>query len=342
MTEDPTRILICGLNWFGDSVMSMPAIQAYRRVHGVDRIVMLVKPPLADLWRMHGAVDDVIPLELGIGGVLGAARHISAASFRTAFVLPNSVRAALPPFVARVPTRRGLRGKHRSWLLTDIVAPTLARTDAHQSWEYADVLGLSAEECGGSEGDEWRSEITVSEDAAARAAEMLSTAAGERWAAFIPGAARGPSKRWPAEHFVTVGRRLAGSGSVRIVVLGTRGEAALCAGIAEGIGPGALNLAGKTSIPEMAAVLAQCSVVLTNDSGGMHLATAVGGRVVAVFGLTDPVKTGPLGEGHRVIVREGVTGSRDVARDSAEARECLRSIGPDEVYEAVAEVLGSE
>ncbi|MFC1462940.1 lipopolysaccharide heptosyltransferase II [Verrucomicrobiota bacterium] len=335
-------ILICGLNWFGDSVMSMPAIQAYRRKQGDRRITMLVKPPLAELWRMHAAVDDIIPMEEGVRGVLTAGRRIKNCSFPRVFVFPNSIRAALPPFLGRVPVRRGACGKRRSWLLTDIVAPELARGHAHQAWEYADILGLSAEDCVDPAGDGLWPEIAVPGGAAERAAEMLGTSPDERLVALVPGAARGPSKRWPAEHFTAVGRRLADPAGTRVVLLGTEDEAELCAGIAEGVGSAAVDLAGKTSIPIMAAVLERCKAVLTNDSGGMHLATAVGRPVVAVFGLTDPSKTGPLGQGHKIITREGAQGARDVARDSEEAKECLTSITPDEVYHALAEVLGSE
>ena len=341
MEQHADRILISGLNWLGDSVMSMPALHAYRRAYGDSRITMLVKPQLIGLWRMHEAVDDVIALGNGAGGILRAAGRIRTLSAAAAFVFPNSPRAALPPFVGGVPVRRGMRGKLRAWLLTDIVTPGLARRHVHQSWEYADILGLNAELCDEAT-DKWRPEIRIPGDVAGRAADMLGESGGDRFAAFVPGAARGPSKRWPAEHFLEVGRRLLGSGGVRVVVLGTGGEAGLCAGIVEGIGSGACSLAGRTTIPEMAAVLARCSVVLTNDSGGMHLATAVGRRVVAIFGLTDPAKTGPMGPGHTVIAREGVRGSRDVARDSREARECLEGISPDEVLEAVGEILGSE
>ena len=332
-------ILICGLNWFGDSVMSMPAVQAYRRANDCVRITMLVKPALVDLWRMHPMVDEIVPLEPGARGVLAAARSIRRSGFRTAFIFPNSTRSALPPWFGRVPARRGTRGKRRSWFLTDIVEPALAATHVHQSWEYADILGLGVGDCGDPTGDDWRPQLTIPAESAARATEMLGVAGSERVAALVPGAARGGSKRWPARHFIEVGRRIAGSCVARVAVLGTRGEMELCAGIAAGIGSDAVDLSGRTAVAELAAVLERCNVVVTNDSGGMHLATAAGGRVVAVYGLTDPAKTGPMGCGHRIIIREGVQGARDIGRESEEAERCLASIEPDEVYEAVKEMI---
>ena len=109
--------------------------------------------------------------------------------------------------------------------------------------------------------------------------------------------------------------------------------------MAEGIGGSTLNLAGRTGLPELAAVLAQCRMALSNDSGGMHLASAVGTKVVAVFGLTDPTRTGPLGEGHRVLAARGVPHHRDIPRDSRAARDALESIQPDRVIEAVLGVM---
>lgn len=339
MTDHPGRVLICGVNWIGDSVMSMPAVQAYRRKHDSVRLTMLVKPGQVDLWRMNGAVDDVLVLMPGAGGVLAAARRIGGCGFGVAFIFPNSTRSALPPWIGRVPERRGMRGKRRHWLLTDIVNPVLSAAHVHQVWEYADILGLDSGDCRDADGGDWRPKLTVPSDAAGRACELLGVPDGERIVALVPGAARGGAKRWPAEHFAEVGRRIADS--ARTVVLGTRDETGLCSGIAAGIGPGAVNLAGQTSIPEMAAVLERCSVAVTNDSGGMHLATAVGRRVVAVFGLTDPSKTGPLGSGHRIITRSDVRGARDIARESEEARECLASITPGEVVAALENLLGN-
>ena len=155
----------------------------------------------------------------------------------------------------------------------------------------------------------------------------------------LPGAARGPSKQWPPDHFIAVGRQLAARPGCRIVVFGARDEASLCRAVAEGIGPAAITLGGETTLSELAALLGLCRVVVANDSGGMHLAAAAGARVVAVYGLTDPAKTGPIGHGHRIVCAEGRPRSRDIRRNSREAKDALASIRPDRVLEAVMELL---
>jgi heptosyltransferase-2 len=206
----------------------------------------------------------------------------------------------------------------------------------HQSREYLDIMGLAWP--GGD--DSFVPHLAVPDDAVAQGAALLGGAEC-RWAGLMPGAARGPSKRWPPRCFIEVGRRLAESCGCRAVVLGTAGETGMCAEVAQGIGGKALSVAGRTSLQVLAAVLKTCRVVVANDSGGMHLAAAVGTPVTAVFGATDPATTGPMGEGHRVIAPVGVKRSRDVRRRSSVARAGLETIGPDEVYRAAAELASA-
>jgi heptosyltransferase-2 len=158
----------------------------------------------------------------------------------------------------------------------------------------------------------------------------------------LPGAARGDSKRWPSESFAEVASALVKERDVRIALFGTDAERPACDQIARAVGKAACNLAGKTSLVLLAAALGRCRLAVSNDSGGMHLATALGVPVVAVFGLTDPALTGPLGAANRVIC--GVPAeqrTRDVPRESPEAEAALRSITPDRVLEDACDILES-
>ena len=333
MTWD--NVLICGVNWLGDSIMSMPAIQPFKRQNPSCRITMLVKSKLVPIWAMHSALDDVIELRGNSVGTLTTAGVVKNHGFDRAFVFANSFRSVLIPFLARVPVRTGMPGHQRIWMLTHVIRPCAGVDSRHQSWEYADILGLG-DDCG-------KLDIpclSVPQTVVEKSRECAGGIKGENWVGLIPGAAYGPSKCWPAEHFIEAGRSLVRRGKFGIIVFGTEDEKDLCSKVAEGIGDGALNLAGKTSLPELAALLGLCRVVITNDSGGMHLAAAVGTKVVAIFGLTDPARTGPLGSGHRIMLKEGIRRSRDIKRDSPEAREWLRSIGPEKVVQAAIELLG--
>jgi len=149
--------------------------------------------------------------------------------------------------------------------------------------------------------------------------------------ALIPGAAFGDAKRWPAEYFCEVGLHAVKKHGAAVVVLGSPSERDICEQIADQIGAGARSVAGKTGLPEMMALLKKCRYAASNDCGGMHVAAAMGVKTVAIFGITDPSKTGPIGEGHRIVAAEGVQGSRDLDRDSGDAKSKLAAISPERV-----------
>jgi heptosyltransferase-2 len=312
--------------------MSMPALQAYRAAHPDERLILLVKPAMAPLWAMHPAPDEILQLASGFAGARRAAAAIRRAGCRRAYVLPHSFRAALVPFLARVPKRIGRPGHARDFLLTEVVRATPRAGQEHQAYEMLALLAPDASDA--------LEPPHLEVDAVARAAarELLGEDHAP-WIGLIPGAARGPSKQWPRAHFEEVGRRLDAEPGARLAVLGTPAEMDLCASVARAIGPAAVSFAGRTSFAQWAGLLECCTVVVANDSGGMHLAAALGTPVVAMFGITDPTRTGPLGPAR--ILQHARQRSRDVPRDSDVARLSLASIQPEEVYDAVLEQLAS-
>ena len=323
-------VLVCAMNWLGDSVMSLPALRAFRLARPGVRIVVLSKRKLADFWRLCPAADEIVELPGTLFGMIRLARRLRAERFAEALILPNSFRSALTPFLARIPRRAGFRGHARSWMLTRVIEPPADPARRHQCHEMAAIFGVA--DC-----PLEPPRLAPPEEAAALARELLP-GPGARWAALLPGAARGSSKRWPASSFAEVGRRLRDGFSCRIAVLGSAEEADVCGYVAASIGSGAASLAGRTSLPVLAAVMSRCAVVVANDSGGMHLASAVNAPVVALFGGTDPSRTGPLHA--RAITLQGAgKGRRDIARRSRAAGRALRGIGPDQVIEAARRVM---
>ncbi|MFH0953798.1 MAG: lipopolysaccharide heptosyltransferase II [Verrucomicrobiota bacterium] len=326
------RVLVCGVNWIGDTVMSMPALQAYRKANPSARITLLVKPGLLPLWKLHAAPDQLLTLEGGWSGTLRTVRALRTEKFARAFVLPHSFRSALVPWLARIPLRIGMPGHWRDAMLTQVIRPRDVPGRRHQAYEYLDLMVPDA-----AQADLELPQIKVPEAAEAAARERLAAVPAPR-VGVIPGAARGPSKQWPAEHFAELGRLLAGQRGCGLVVLGITREADLCGDIARRIGPAAVNLAGRTSLPEWIALLRACDLIVANDSGGMHLAAAVGTPVVALYGITDPAKTGPIGRICRVLQNSEVR-ARDISRDSPAARKSLASIHPEQVYRAALDCL---
>ena len=328
------RTLVVGPNWLGDVVMAMPAVQEWRRRNpGAHLAVLARSGAAAGLWKMHAAPDEV--LEWRGKSVGEAVRLVRAGGYGEAWVIPNSVRSALVPWRAGVPRRIGAKGHWpRSWLLTE-TRETAGEggTEEHQSVECARLFF-------GTEGARMALEpphLRAPEEARKRVEGWLEGAA-RPWIAMIPGAARGASKQWPAERYAEAGRRLAAETGGTVVLLGTAGEAPLCEGVRVAIGAPAVSLAGRTSLAELSGALETADAVLCNDSGGMHLAAAMGTPTVAVFGITNPAQTGPLGERTRVL-QHSERRARAVPRVSPEAEAALRRVGADEAAAAVAEFL---
>ncbi|MFA6172990.1 MAG: lipopolysaccharide heptosyltransferase II [Kiritimatiellales bacterium] len=322
-TAASEKVLIVSTNWIGDAIMSMPALQLFRQAHPAAEITVLMKPGLKALWLMHPAADHFQTLEEMVP-TIGKLRQ---AHFDRAYVFPNSFRSAFLPFMAGVPRRIGPRGHWRRLMLTEIVNPP----DGHQQFEYLKILGV--------QGEPPAPQLNVPEESFQSLEEKLGNflRSGKPVITLLPGAARGPSKRWPAEHFIRLAKKLRAELGAQILLGGGPDDAAACAAIAAEAGPDVISLAGRTTIPEWAALLKMSDCVVSNDSGGMHLATAVGTPVAAIFGFTDPKKTGPLGR--NAVVQKSRVRARDVARDSDAARLALAAVTPDEVFAAVAGLL---
>jgi heptosyltransferase-2 len=323
-------VLIVSTNWIGDAVMGMPAIQVLREQNPRAKISILTKPGLAPLWRMHPAVDEVLLM----GKSIPTSRRLRMTGYDHAYVFPNSFRSAYVPWLAGIPQRIGQRGHWRRMLLTELVA---APATDHQQFEYRAILGLREEQLPAPR-------LDIPDDVVCSVEQKLA-----QWPAYdshkplitlLPGAARGPSKRWPPEHFVELAKALRTSLGCNIVFGGGPDDAQACAAMVAQVGEGSLCLAGKTTIPEWAALLKLSHCVVSNDSGGMHLAAAVGTPVVAIFGITDPAKTGPLRK--NIVLQKSEMRGRDIARVSEEAEIALASITPDETLAAVCSILNAE
>ncbi|MDA0322391.1 MAG: lipopolysaccharide heptosyltransferase II [Verrucomicrobia bacterium] len=332
MTPANSKTLVYSPNWLGDSIMAMPALAALKQASACGRLTVLCRPTLEPLWACCGFVDDLATVESGVAGTFRAAGRIKAMAVSRSYSLPNSFRSALIPFLAGVPERIGPRGHHRAWLLTRSVADAGVESTVHQSREMAALLGVSDQDL---EMPELQIPAETIEACRRRLADLDGTSP---LLALVPGAARGPSKQWPRDHFVATGRLAAEQLGAHCLVLGSGAERELCESVASGIGAQATSLAGETSLLEFAATVQRCGVAVTNDSGGMHLAAASGAAVVAIYGITDPARTGPLGDRHRVLQDSDVR-SRDVPRESALASERLARITPAQAFDAVASLM---
>ncbi len=333
---DPeNRLLVCAPNWLGDALMALPAIRGLCRLRQPSAVTVLCKPSLLELWPLFTEKVRIMTLHRGPRGMWSTICRLRAERFTHAIILPNSFRSAWLPFAAGIPMRRGQAGHQRRWLLTETVARSREKATRHQSREFADVAGVV---CAG----ETTPLVAVPHASRATALERLAPVAGHPLLMLFPGAARGPSKRWPPDAFADLGRLWHNDFHGAVLVAGTIAEYTLCERVARGIGDRVLNLAGKTRLTELAALVEQCSVAVGNDSGGAHLAAALARPTVVIFGQTDPAVTGPQGAAVRIIAAPATHTDRDIPRAAREAQELLASISVQTVYRAVRELMNNK
>jgi lipopolysaccharide heptosyltransferase II len=320
----PFRILIRGSNWLGDSVISMSAVRAIKAGRPDAHITVMAPEKIAPVWKLVPEVDEVISLTgRSLFSAVGLIRRQTA--FDVAILFPNSLRVALEAWLAGVPRRVGYRGHHRRWLLNQII-PERSRLGPieHQVLLYLQI----AREIGG-----------LAEPPVVRG--FLPRAKSNGAAAKIglcPGAEYGPAKRWLPERFAEVAVAVSAQRPVQWILFGTAGDAAIGATIEASVGAHCTNRIGKTTMSELIAELSECALLLTNDTGTMHLATILGVPVVAVFGSTEPHLTGPLGNA-RHIIRHQVECSPCFLRECPIDFRCMKAVTVSEVAEAVSSLL---
>lgn len=338
------KILVKGTNWVGDTIMSFPAVNSLRRLFPQAHISVLVRSPLDELWKANPAVDEVISYTMPsgvrrLGGELRIARLITQQNMDLAIIFPRSFSAALMVFLAGIPHRIGYTSEGRGWLLTERVG----RSDEVLQWHRMHYY-LRLVEALGKISPPPLPSLTLNGTMGTWASGFLSRhgMTSKRLIAFNPGTTYGAAKSWPPERFAELGRRLVEDHGVSILIFGAARpqEKALNDYIAKKIGTGCLDLSGRTSLVELAALLRCCRLLVTNDTGTMHIAAAVGTRTVAIFGPTDPRATAPLGKGHELI-REDVSCSPCFKRVCPEDHRCMELIGVDNVYHKVrAHLMG--
>jgi heptosyltransferase-2 len=225
----------------------------------------------------------------------------------------------------------GFAGHWRRWLLTDVLVGEWQRpTATHFVHHYLRIV----KHLGGSDEPATPRIVLTTEELQSVDSLLGDAAQAPAVCALAPGAEYGPAKRWLPGRFVEVAKHA----NCRWVILGGPNDAAVCKPIADGIGLKAINLAGKTTLRQLCAVLARCRVLLTNDSGAMHIGYAVRTRVVAIFGSTEPAATGPQGEGHAVL-RHKVECSPCFLRECPIDFRCMKRLEASEVVRAVTERL---
>jgi heptosyltransferase-2 len=285
--------LIVAPQWIGDAVMTEPLL---RRLHARgERLTVGALPWVAPVYRAMPQVAEVIEFPFAHGGLQFRERRAIArrieGRYGKAYVLPNSLKSALLPFLASIPERIGYFGEARVGLLTHRL-----KNPKNKPPMVAFYSALSGE--GGLEAD--RPQLRLAQSDIDAALTALGQTRGAYYV-FAPGAEFGPAKRWPASHFSELAVRL----DAPVLLLGSAKEAALCEEIAAPVNaarPGQCSsFAGSTSLLQALSLIAASRATISNDSGLMHVAAAFGVPQVAVFGSSSPLHTPPLSDKARVL-----------------------------------------
>jgi lipopolysaccharide heptosyltransferase II len=371
---EPRRLLVRGVNWLGDAVMATPALMRLRERFPGMHLALLTPEKLRDLWLQHPAVNETIAFAPD-EGLFSVARKLRAGNFDLALVLPNSPRSALEVRLARIPRRVGYARPWRNWLLTQalpsrpdamrmrkrsvaeiqqlIAAPETKnlelKTKNYASHQLHDFLHLAAALGANPEPLAPKLFVAPDEVAAVKNKFQLTETSGPIFG-LNAGAEYGPAKRWPVENFIAAARVIQERTNCTWLLLGGESDRVLAEEIQSAIGPARReqsaihNLAGQTSLRELCALLKLCRVLLTNDTGPMHVAAALDTPVVVPFGSTSPELTGPglPGDPRHRLLQSDAPCSPCFLRECPIDFRCMKRISPERVVEAVLQVVSSQ
>ncbi|MEJ2033388.1 MAG: lipopolysaccharide heptosyltransferase II [Deltaproteobacteria bacterium] len=334
----PRKILIRSTNWIGDAIMTTPAVRTIRENFPEAKITILAKPWVADVFVASPHIDEVVlyqskRIHRGLQGLWRLANELRERRYDLAILLQNAFEAALIARLARIPARAGYRRDARSWLLTHPVTIDPGIRKIHQVFYYQDLL----RQLGLSPGPD-ELHLTLPRPVRRWAKEFAANLGRQLLIGFNPGAAYGPAKCWPASKYAELAVRLHGSLGATILVFGTDQDTGAAAEIKSQLPDHVVDLAGQTKLAEAMALIGVCDGFVTNDSGLMHVAAALQTPLVAIFGSTDAVATGPYSPQATVVQKELPCRpclKPDCKRDFA----CMEEIGVEEVFAVVQRLL---
>lgn len=325
------RILIVAPSWVGDAILSEPLVALLREPLEAPMVDVLAPPWCAPVYERVRGIGRLIESpfdhgELGLARRRALARELKANRYTRAFILPNSFKSAIVPWLARIPRRIGYAGEARWALLTD--ARRLDRAALPRMVDRFVALTVP----GGHLLPAPPAPVLVPDAANANAsARNLALSTRRPIAVLCPGAEFGPAKRWPTEHFIALSRRLLDAG-YSVWLLGSPKDQPAAAPIASVI-PNVRDLTGRTDLGTAIDLLSLATVVISNDSGLMHAAAAVGRPLVALFGSSSPAYTPPLSPVARIAKIE-IECSPCFQRECPLGHfKCMRELSPDVVYD---------
>ncbi|HEX8709032.1 MAG TPA: lipopolysaccharide heptosyltransferase II [Pyrinomonadaceae bacterium] len=345
--EQIERVVVRGVNWVGDAVMTIPALRELRRVLPHARITLATRPWAEGLFADADFLDDLLiydrrPRQLG--AVVRQVRAWRRQRFDLALLFQNAFEAALIASAARVPLRLGYATDGRRALLTHPLPVPVWRSERHESFYYLNlVAGLERLLVGASEIEQHEPvfNLRVSAERRRRARALLAAqgAAPERpLVALCPGSTNSRAKRWPADYYAALADRLISEAGTEVVLVGSPEELEVSQEVQRLMRQRAILLTGRTRLAEAVAVLSLAELLVTNDTGPAHIAAATNRPSLVIFGPTDPRTTRPL-SAVAEIIRRPPDCAPCMLRDCPIDHRCMTGITPAEVFARASRLL---
>jgi heptosyltransferase-2 len=336
--ESIKRVVVRGTNWVGDSLMTIPALRALRRVLPETHITLVIRPGAKGIFAESGFIDELLIYDRkNAFSVVPQVREWKRRKFDLAVLFQNAFEAALIPFLAGVPLRLGYATESRQALLTHPLPLPEWRDARHEVFYYLYLVTALEQMLFGrstvceAEPD---ASIQISEARKAEAAELLrafDVNEGDAVVAICPGSINSRAKRWSAESYASLADRLIESNK-RVLLIGSKDEMDVSEDVTRRMRQQPIVLTGKTTLDQVTAVLDRADLVVTNDTGPAHLGAALGRPTIVIFGPTNPLTTRPFAP-EAVVLRHPPDCAPCMLRDCPIDHRCMTAITVDEVFE---------
>lgn len=338
--QQPKNIIVRMPNWIGDLVMATPVLTDLRRAFPESRITAMCQVPLGELLKEDEDIDELFSFKkVGIFRRRQERRNIvdklRIGRFDVGILMTNSFSSAWIFWNGKIKNRIGFKNEGRSCLLTDALPFPENIEEKHLVLTYKELLSPL-----GIPLSKTKPRLFLKEEELEQGRlflEKMKVPKGAKIVGINPGAAYGSAKCWLPDRFKELTRRLLKEKDVYIVYFGSGATASLVDEICQGMPPRVVNTAGLTTIREMMALIQLCNVFVTNDSGPMHIAAALQVPLVALFGSTNPIKTGPYLWGH--VIQKQVSCAPCYLRTCPIDFRCMKGIEVDEVYKQAIALL---
>jgi heptosyltransferase-2 len=339
-SKDIRRIVVRGTNWAGDAVMTVPALRELRRLLPDAHLTLATRAFAEGIFKGADFLDDLLlyDREPGeSGSVFGKGREWRRRRFDLAVLFQNAFEAALIGWIARVPCRIGYATQQRGWLLTHPLPLPEWLGERHESFYYLNIVAQLETLLHGASKILDREPVFDLNVASARQTEGRAilhahgVRAGSPIVALCPGSINSRAKRWPAERYAALADRFIEETGANVLLIGSAAELEVSREVSKHMRREPLMLTGKTDLAQAVAILSLVDLLVTNDTGPAHIASALGRPTLVIFGPTNPLTTRPLS-----LVAEIVRHPPDCApcmlRDCPIDHRCMTAITPDEVF----------